>query len=585
MDRWSLKDLYHGYDSEEFLQDYEHFKEMIEKIQEAALNLNRKSGKDELMNILTLLESFQVAWAKLKYFVELSKSVDTTDPTSTAYYGKLGLMYSSASKAMTQIYKFISTLDIDELIREDEFLSEYEFFLHEIKEKSSHMLSDEAEEVMAMYDLSGGNAWESLQEYLSSTVEVDFNGKTVTLSHIRNLAYSDDAHIRKRSYEAELASYKKIEDSVAFSLNNIKRQVNTESRLRGYDSPLDMTLHDSRMSRSTLDALISAIDKHMPKFRKYMKHKANILGYQHGLPWFELFAPMGKTSKEFTVQDAKIYLVDHFRKFSDDLADMVIQAFDEDWIDFFPRKGKVGGAFCENLPFIKQSRILTNFNGTLSDVITLAHELGHAYHGLHIQDHRPLNTDYSMPVAETASTFNENLIMNAALAESKDSEETLFLIESQLQDLNQIICDIYSRFLFEKSVFEGTEHQFLFPKDLERLMLNAQDQSYGDGLDPNYRHPFMWICKSHYYSSEISYYNFPYAFGGLFARGLYAKYEKEGKDFIPKYQQLLHATTVSSVEDVAKLCDIDLTTDKFWDDAFTSCGELIDQFITLTSQS
>ena len=219
---------------------------------------------------------------------------------------------------------------------------------------------------------------------------------------------------------------------------------------------------------------------------------------KNGLPWWDLFAPLGESHKTYTLEEAKEYLVNHFRKFSDDLADMVIEAFEEEWIDFYPRSGKVGGAFCANLPFIKQSRVLTNFSGSLSDIITLAHELGHAYHGLNIQDHLPLNTEYSMPVAETASTFCESLIMNAAI-EDADKEEKIVLIESQLQDTTQIICDIYSRFLFESAVFEKSKDSFLFSKDLEELMIETQKEAYGNGLDHNYRHQYMWINKSDYY--------------------------------------------------------------------------------------
>src|SRR5690606_13735861 len=197
--------------------------------------------------------------------------------------------------------------------------------------------------------------------------------------------------------------------------------------------------------------MLEAMVEYMPAFHKYLKHKAKLLGHRNGLPWYDLFAPIGESESKFTIEEAREYLLENFREFSDDLVDMVEQAFEEEWIDFFPRKGKIGGAFCMNMPIVKQSRVLTNFTGTLNDVITLAHELGHAYHGLHIQDHLPLNTEYSMPVAETASTFNESLIMEAVIKNASGMEK-MALIESQLQDITQIICDIYSRYLFETEI-------------------------------------------------------------------------------------------------------------------------------------
>jgi pepF/M3 family oligoendopeptidase len=327
--------------------------------------------------------------------------------------------------------------------------------------------------------------------------------------------------------------------------------------------------------------MLEAMVEYMPAFHKYLKHKAKLLGHRNGLPWYDLFAPIGESESKFTIEEAREYLLENFREFSDDLVDMVEQAFEEEWIDFFPRKGKIGGAFCMNMPIVKQSRVLTNFTGTLNDVITLAHELGHAYHGLHIQDHLPLNTEYSMPVAETASTFNESLIMEAVIKNASGMEK-MALIESQLQDITQIICDIYSRYLFETEVFEKSKQGFLFADELKEIMLRAQKAAYGDGLDHEYLHPYMWVVKPHYYSVAESFYNFPYAFGALFARGLYEKYKNEGKEFVPKYKALLNATTVSTVEDVAKEAEINLEDPEFWRTSLKAFEGLVDEFIKLT---
>ena len=184
-----------------------------------------------------------------------------------------------------------------------------------------------------------------------------------------------------------------------------------------------------------------------------------------------------------------------------------------------------------------------------------------------------------MPVAETASTFNECVVMASAIKQAASKDEQLALIESQLQDATQIICDIYSRFRFEKMVFDHREEQFMHADTLCGFMLEAQKQSYGDGLDHNCLHPYMWVCKGHYYGS--TYYNFPYAFGGLFARGLYALYEKEGASFVPRYKKLLHTTTVATAENTAKVADIDLTDKNFWRGALQTIADQIDLFCAL----
>ena len=283
------------------------------------------------------------------------------------------------------------------------------------------------------------------------------------------------------------------------------------------------------------------------------------------------------------MEEAHKYLVERFSTFAPDLAEMVDTAFREEWIDFYPRAGKVGGAFCSNQPFLKQSRILTNFSGSFGSVVTLAHELGHAYHGKQIESHRPLNMHYTMPVAETASNFNELIIVNNAI-ENAQGEQKIQLIESQIQDLTQIIVDIYSRFLFEDEVIRRRKDTFLFADDLCKIMLDAQKQAFGDGLDHDQLHPYMWCCKSHYYRAGLSYYNFPYAFGGLFSRGLYAKYLEEGEAFLPKYRQLLKATTVDTVEHVAGIAGIDLTQPDFWRQSLATITDQIDTFIAETSK-
>jgi oligoendopeptidase F len=274
--------------------------------------------------------------------------------------------------------------------------------------------------------------------------------------------------------------------------------------------------------------------------------------------------------------------VEQFGGFDQELADMVARAFDEAWIDFYPRDGKRGGAFCAGVECLGESRILTNFDGMFTDVVTLAHELGHAFHNQCIKDHRPLNHDYSMPVAETASTFNECVVMASAIGKAADKEEKLALIESQLQDATQIICDIYSRFRFEAMVFENRENQFMHADTLCGFMTEAQKQSYGDGLDHNCLHPYMWVCKSHYYGP--TFYNFPYAFGGLFARGLYAQYEKEGAAFVPKYKKLLYTTPIATAEDTAKVAGIDLTDKNFWRSALQTIADQIDLFCQLVEE-
>ena len=469
-----------------------------------------------------------------------------------------------------------------ELVRGDEYLKDYEFYFAGKVDSAKYQMGGEAEAVMAKMGMSGGSAWGKLQSYLTSTVPVSYRGTTTNLSAIRNLAYDPDPQVRKDAYEAEIACYEAIKEPVAHALNAIKLETISQCQLRGYESALDRTLLNADMKRETLDAMLGAMDEYLPKFWQYLKAKAKALGHKNGLPWSDLFAPMGEASTTFTTEDARDYLVKQFATFDDQLTAMVARAFDEAWIDFYPRDGKRGGAFCSSIRTIGQSRILTNFDGMFTDVVTLAHELGHAFHNQCIRDHRPLNHGYSMPLAETASTFNECVVMNAAIGSAANKDERIALIESQLQDATQIICDIYSRYRFETMVFANREQKFMNADTLCDFMKEAQKQSYGDGLDHDCLHPFMWVCKSPYYGP--TFYNFPYAFGGLFARGLYAQYVKEGPSFVEKYKKLLYTTTIATAEDVAKVADIDLTAKAFWRGALQTIADQIDLLCDLLNE-
>ena len=575
---WNLDPIYKGFSDPAYAADMAALADLVEEIQKCSAGLSDMDSIQGLKEGIRLQEQFSELVSKLAGYASLRQAANTRDPEAGSKMGQVMQLYSGVAAPFAAWKDWAAKVEnLQQLVAEDADLKDYAFLFKNLEESSKYLLPGIGEAVMAKMGMSGSDAWSEMQQYLTSTVPVSYRGTTTNLSSIRNLAYDADVQVRKDAYEAELACYDRIKDPVAYALNSIKLETISDCQLRGYDSPLARTLKHSDMKRETLDAMLGAMDEYLPKFWAYLKAKAKALGHEKGLPWYDLFAPMGKSSTKFTAEDARNYLVDLFAGFDKELSDMVARAFDEAWIDFYPRDGKAGGAFCAGVECLKQSRILTNFDGMFGDVVTLAHELGHAFHNQCIENHRPLNHGYSMPLAETASTFNECVVMASAIEKAADKDEKIALIESQLQDAAQIICDIYSRYRFETMVFENRENQFMNADTLCAFMTEAQKQSYGDGLDHDVMHPYMWVCKSHYYGP--TFYNFPYAFGGLFARGLYAQYEKEGPSFVEKYKKLLYTTPIATAEDVAKVADIDLTDKNFWRGALQT--DQIDLFCEL----
>lgn len=573
---WALEPIYKGIDDQAYQTDMKSLEELVEAYGKAVAEATDPEAAAE--KLLLLEEELNFKVQKLGLYLSLRQSVNAEDGEAIAQENKLMKLVSAAAPFAASAEKLLAKIeDVDALAEKSEVVKAYTFKLKEMKESATHLLSDDVEEMVAAMDMTGGSAWDRLQSHLTSVVKVDYAGKVVTLSEIRNMAYSPDVNVRKAAYEAEIACYEKIEDSIAFALNNIKNQVTFLSEKRGYESPLDMTLKQSRMTRETLDAMMDAIKEYLPLFRKYLRKKAELLGHEAGLPWYELFAPLGKADKKYTVEEARDYLLACFEKFTPEMSDMMKEAFDNQWIDFFPRKGKRGGAFCAGVPGMNQSRILTNFDGYFGSISTLAHELGHAFHNKQTEQNRFLNQDYPMPVAETASTFNETHLGHNALANAT-GEERLSLLENDLMEKTQCIVDIYSRYLFETAVFEQCQDKFLMAADLKEIMLKAQKEAYGEGLDENCMHPYMWACKGHYYSSGLSFYNFPYAFGNLFAVGLYGMFLKEGESFVGKYKEMLKNTPSCTIEQAGAMMGVDLTKKDFWMGSLATIAETIEAF-------
>lgn len=584
MKKWSLEKLYRSFDDPRYTKDLEGLDQLIMEINSQELDFNNfDRKKDKLVKYLKNQLTFNDLIDKLYHFASLVESVESTNTQAVKNTNLLQRKFTQLTKVNTLFTKWLEKYpDLLKDIESDEFLKQHEFYIVERKEYAKHMLDDNLEIMISKLRQTGSSAWGTLQSLLTSTLEVEYNGELITLSEVRNLASDESQEVRKNAYQAELAAYKKIDKAIAAALNSIKGEVNTISKARGFESPLDQALENSRIKKETLLAMQSATKDYFDVFRKYMKRKGELLGHKNGLPFYDLYAPIGNVNKKFSIEEANEYILKHFRSFSEPLYNLAKRAFDENWVDYTPRKGKVGGAFCANIHAIKESRIMTNFTGEFGDMTTLAHELGHAYHGDAIFGETNLNSDYTMPVAETASTFCETIVNNAALKDAADKDEKIFLLESTIQAYNAIVVDIMSRFIFEKSVFEGRETTVFDEEELNQLMLKAQLETYGDGLDPDYLHPYMWVCKPHYYSGGLSYYNFPYTFGLLFAKGLYAKYLEDKEMFVTNYDKLLAATGKMKVEEVAKLMNIDVTKKDFWVASLELMKQDIELFLDLT---
>ena len=579
MYNWDLERIYPSIDSKEFKEDFNKTKELGQE----ALNMKLES-LDDFREFIKKEEEANKYAASIGEYLSLRLSVDTNDKEAMKAYGKARNLYDEIYTPMSlKETNFVKNhRDIFNEAFNDEFLKSYSYYLRNLENTAKRSLSDETELLLSKLSKSSGDAWEDLYSNLTSTLEVDYNGKVISLSEVRNLAFSSDENIRKAAYLAELKAYKKIEKSIAACLSSIKQEVSVLTKERGYSSPLEATLVESGMTKKTLDVLLKAIEEYYPYFRMYLKRKGELLGHKNGLPFYDLFAPLGSLDTKYTVEEANKYLVDRFTKFSPEIGALMDRAMKNNWIDYLPRNGKVGGAFCADATKLGESRVLTNFDGTFYSISTLAHELGHAFHNEVLNDVSLFKRDCPMQLAETASTFNETFIKDNAVKEAKSKDEKISMLETIISDDNQVIVDIMSRYYFETAVFENTKESALTPEELCDLMRDAQLKSYGDGLDKDYLHPYMWCPKGHYYSTGLSYYNFPYAFGQLFAYGLYSKYLEDGDKFFPLYKDILRNAGSMPIRECVLLSGIDTEDINFWKKSLDICKDHILEFLELT---
>jgi len=592
----------------------------------------------DLTNVYPSLESaeFKAAFRSLKtkvadlgdYFVEVVSKTDGNTPPDQLgpivgeVVDRFNDTYTLSSTLEPYIYSFVSTdshnktamrtlseyeqaklplqnLDVqlkawmgkvastlDKSLEHSASAKAHAFMLKEAADQSKFLMSEAEEDLAAELSLSGGNAWDKLQgtvtSQLSVELELDGEPQKLPMPALINLRSHPDEATRHRAYEAENAAWDSVRETLAACMNGVKGEVVTLNKRRGRKDALESAIEQARIDRPTLEAMLEAMQASFPMFRKYFKHKAKLLGKEK-LAWWDTFAPVGKTGKSYSFEEARDFILANFEDFSPELRAFSKRAFDNHWIDAEMREGKRGGGFCMEVQGVKESRILVNFDGSQDQISTIAHELGHAFHNecAYQFEKTPLQQLTPMTLAETASTFCETIATEAVLAQVTDPMEELAVLEGQLNGASQVIVDIYSRYLFEKEVFERREAAELSADDFCEIMERAQKATYGDGLDERYLQKYMWTWKPHYYSTEISFYNFPYAFGLLFGTGLYAIYQQRGGDFVDDYKALLASTGEEMAADLADRFGINIRTRKFWDDSIAIIGKRVDRYCEL----
>lgn len=595
--RWDLSTLYLSLDDPALAADIEAVQKSIQEATQAFESeylplLDPATSPEALNHVLNdyveEANELQLKAGKIFAFLGAIISTDSFNKAAEQLHSRLAIAMLPLQNLSVRINAWLGALGVrlDEALKIPGAAHEHAFRLLEMA-KESRFLMSEPEEVLANeLTLSGGSAWGNLQGLLTSQKSVDFelDGKvqSLPLPALINLRSNPDAKVREAAYKREQEVFEEMKEPLAACLNGVKGEVVTLDRKRGREDCLQSSLQMARIDRETLEAMLGAMDDAVPMFRRYFQAKARVLG-QDKLPWWSLFAPIGEVNKEFSFEEARDLILEHFGSFSAELAFFAEGAFDNHWIDAEQRPGKRGGAFCMGVDAVKESRIMANFDGSFDQVMTLAHELGHGFHNYcaYQAQKTPMQTNTPMTLAETASIMCETIVFNAILKTVSDPLEERAILETTISSDAQTIVDIYSRFIFEKAVFERRKESTLSADEICELMLDAQRRTYGDGLDMDVLNKFAWTWKPHYYSTELSFYNYPYAFGSLFAKGLYSVYRERGEAFVGDYKALLASTGEAQAADLAARFGIDIRSKSFWVGSLAQIGEQIERYIAI----
>ncbi len=559
------------------------------KVEVEQLNIpSAVEDADEIARLLEIVTDVSLYLRQAGAVISCYLAADTTDKKALLLQGEASTLNAQYKTVMLNFQQTLAKVDDqiwEELVATDA-LNEFYFILNEWRDDVALKLSEKEESLITALSVDGYQSWGQLYDQLVAQVrveiEIDGELKSLSVGQASNLSAHERADVRKEAYEKLEEAWTAQEDFFATTLNHLAGFRLAVYEKRGWDSVLKEPLNYNRMSEETLDAMWGAISDHKAPFVQFLNEKAKILGTEK-IEWYDLDAPVTASTKTISYQEGAEFILKHFGEFGPELEAFSRKAFEDRWIEAEDRDNKRPGGFCTGMPLSEQSRIFMTYSGSMSNVATLAHELGHAFHSYALRPVHHLNRGYAMGVAETASTFAEMIVADAAVKAAETKEEKIALLEDKVQRSVAFFMNIHARFLFETRFYEERKNGFVPASRLNALMEEAQREAYGDAL--NTAHPHFWASKLHFYITSVPFYNFPYTFGYLFSLSIYAKALEEGKDFEEKYIALLKDTAVMTVEDLAKKhLNEDITQQGFWEKGIALCVKDVEEFLKLTAE-
>jgi oligoendopeptidase F len=589
---WDLTSYFPEFNGPEMKKFKKELKEDIESIRNEASSLSSldTNNQNEWEKIFLECEDLTMRYSHLRSYIGCLASADSLNEEhlrEEAEMSVLGAEFSKLSSVLLNAVKDSPKEAFDSFTKR-QALNDAAYYLNRVREESQKRMDPENEILAADLGVDGIGAWGRLYDTVSSKLEFemeypDGNKARLPMSQRRSLMEKPDRQVRKAAFEGGNQAWKSIEDITASALNSIAGTRLTLNKHRGIDHFLDVALFQAAISKKTLDAMLEAIHSEIELPREILRLKAKTMNREN-IAWYDLGAPMDlEFKKKLTWEEAKRLVKKSFSASYPKLGTFVESVFEKNWVDWEPREGKRPGGFCTGSLLTKESRIFMTYNETIGDVLTLAHEAGHAFHSHVMREIRPYSHFYPMTLAESASTFGEMILTEGILEDPSINEaEKTLMLDTEINHGAIYLMDIPVRFEFEKTFYEERQKGEVSVSRLKELMTETQRRIFGDVLEDGAEDPYFWASKLHFYITGVTFYNFPYTFGYLLSRGLFAMFKKEGKEFLPKYEEFLRLTGSDTAENVARRSiGHDLESPEFWIESIHTLNEPLNKLKAL----
>ena len=571
--RWSVADVHQSFDARSFTDAMESAGAGVTRLEALFEELNvraitprpvQSADGEAADSVISTFNTVVEAQEILGAYIYATVSTDSRNERAQGLLSEMETLDARVSPLLARLADWVAALGTEQLATVSTEARDHLGPLERLQARAEHQMSEVEEGLYSELGTTGSSAWGRLQgdltSQLSTEVHLPTGTKTMPMAAVRGLSTDSDLNVRKAAYEAEMRAWPTIAVACAAAMNSIKGEANVVNRRRKWKQPLDASLYSNNVSLETFNAMQSAVHASLPDFRRWMRVKAKLVGDTNGLSWWNLSAPLSISPGPISWDQGISLVKGAFASYSDRLSHLVDRSINEQWLDAEPREGKVGGAFC--MSFVDdRSLVLLNWSGSVDSAQVTAHELGHAYHNTQLAHRTALQKRLPMALAETASIFCETLVVEEGLSRLQ-GDDRLALLDVDLIGANQVVVDIHSRFLFETEVFARRQKRTLGVSELNEIMLSAQRDAYGDGLDQTTAHPHMWVLKPHYYGSHF--YNWPYTYGLLFGLGLYAQYQLDPEKFRDGYDDVLSRAGMDTAEQLGQAFGIDVTSESFW---------------------